>query len=1050
MAASDHASLQARPETSELLGAVVSAARKLLASPELSDVLPEVLEEIGRACGATEATLRGTDAQDKDTAETTWRARGAASADGDAAVSLDVVAGEAPWGTLDVRRAEPWSDADVEALSAAAGLIGSAISRGRADRDVAESRDRYRRLIEQIPAATYVDVEAEDGTWPTVYISPQIESLLGYSPEEWRANPTLWAELVHPDDRDAAFAADRIHYQGGTPLHSEYRIVARDGHVLWIQDTATITRGSDGRRYSQGVLSDVSERKGREQQLVAAEERFRSLVERTPAITYQELTGDTYDAEESMVYVSPQIESILGYPAESWWTEPGFFTRIMHPDDLPGVLAESDRTTEEALPYSQEYRMIAKDGRVVWFHDESAIVPDHTGTGTLWQGVMIDITAQREAEARLRVAQDRFRALVEHIPAVTYRQALDANPEDFYISPQVRDLFGFDPEEWRWSEDFWADHLHPEDRERVLAADARTNESGERFDMEYRIVAKDGRPVWIHDEATLITDQYGQPLYWQGFMLDITARKAADEQLRAAEHRYRSLVENIPAVAYMEATDRSFVDFFISPKLESVLGWTPEEWESTETFWYDHIHPDDLAAVIAEDERTDRTSEAFDMEFRVQHKDGHWVWIRDSAVVVRDEDGEERYWQGFLLDVTQRRNAEESLRIAERRYRSLVENIPAVTYVESVEAGPDREVFMSPQLESILGYTQAEWTSEERFWDSRIHPDDLDAVTVEDERTDVSGEPFSVEYRFRHRDGHWVWLRESAVLVNDEEGNPRYWQGFMLDITERKDAERAVEHALAVEREATARLRALDDMKNTFLQAVSHDLRTPLAAILGLAVTLERADLELDVEEGHDLARRIAGNARKLDRLVTDLLDLDRLARGIVEPKLHPSDVSSLVRRIVNESEVSSSREVIVEAEPVVVPVDASKLERIVENLLANAARHTPSDTRVWVRVAPVEDGAVIAVEDEGAGIAPEFRAAVFEPFRQGPDAPTHSPGVGVGLSLVARFAELHGGRAWVEERDGGGSSFRVFLPSAPPEAQIAQTQPRAQTRAAG
>ncbi|MFL5766693.1 MAG: PAS domain-containing protein, partial [Actinomycetota bacterium] len=435
--------------------------------------------------------------------------------------------------------------------------------------------------------------------------------------------------------------------------------------------------------------------------------------------------------------------------------------------------------------------------------------------------------------------------------------------------------------------------------------------------------------------------------------------------------------------------------------------------------------------------------------FRVQHKDGHWVWIRDSAVVVRDEDGQERYWQGFLLDVTERRNAEESMRAAERRYRSLVENIPAVTYVESVDTGPDREVFMSPQIESILGYTEEEWTSVEDFWDSRIHPEDLEVVSREDERTDANGEPFRVEYRFRHKDGHWIWLSESAARVNDEDGNPRYWQGFMLDITERKDAQRAVEHALAVEREATTRLRALDDMKNTFLQAVSHDLRTPLAAILGLAVTLERADIDLDVEEGHDLARRIAGNARKLDRLVTDLLDLDRLARGIVEPKLHPSDISMLVPRIVHESEVSSTREVIVEATPVVVPVDASKLERIVENLLSNTVRHTPANSRVWVRVEPADDGAVIAVEDEGAGIEPEYRAAIFEPFRQGPNAPTHSPGVGVGLSLVARFAELHGGRAWVEERDGGGSSFRVFLPAAPGQPEMEAAAEEAEPRQA-
>jgi PAS domain S-box-containing protein len=1039
------APVQARPDASELLGAVVSAALRLLSAAEWTQALPDVLEDLGRASAADEVSLAEATGDAEEIELGRWRAPGPAPTEGaPPAASLAIEVDGSPWGQLKLRRAAPWSREQLDALAAAADLIGSTIDREQRDRAVVESRDRYRRLIEQIPAATYVDVEDDsgDGPWPTVYISPQLEGILGYSPEEWRGNPTLWAELVHPDDRERAFTADRDHYQHGTPLSSEYRMVARDGRVLWMQDSATITQGSDGRRYSHGVLSDISERKERERQLVAAEKRFRTLVEHTPAITYQEVTGNSYDAENSIVYVSPQVESILGYSADSWWTEPGFFTRIMHPDDLQTVLDESDRTTQEAIPYSQEYRMVAKDGHVVWFHDESVIVPDHSANGTLWQGVMIDITAQKEAEERLRVAQDRFRALVEHIPAVTYRQALDANPEDFYISPQVHDVFGFDPEEWRWSEDFWADHVHPEDRDRVFAEDRRTNEAGERFDMEYRIVGKDGRPVWIHDEATLICDQYGQPLYWQGFMLDITERKAADVQLRAAEHRYRSLVENIPAVTYMEATDRSFVDFFMSPQLESILGWTPEEWVSTETFWYDHIHPDDLPGVVEEDDRTDRTSENFDMEYRIQHKDGHWVWMRDSAVVVRDENGQERYWQGILLDITEQKRAQDSAREGEIRYRSLVENIPAVVYVEGIDQARS-DLFMSPQLESTLGYTQEEWADSPTFWDSHIHPDDMDAVQREDDRTDESGEPFSVEYRFRHKDGRWIWLRESAVLVTDDDGNPRYWQGFMLDITERKDAERAVEHSLTVEREATARLRALDDMKNTFLQAVSHDLRTPLAAILGLAVTLERADLELEVEEGHDLARRIAGNARKLDRLVTDLLDLDRLARGIVEPKLHPSDVSMLVRRIVNESEVSSTREVIVDAQPVVVPVDASKLERIVENLLANAARHTPATARVWVRVEATEDGAVIAVEDEGAGIAPEYRAAVFEPFRQGPDAPTHSPGVGVGLSLVARFAELHGGRAWVEERDGGGSSFRVFLPAIPAE-------PEAESRAAG
>jgi two-component system sensor histidine kinase KdpD len=217
-------------------------------------------------------------------------------------------------------------------------------------------------------------------------------------------------------------------------------------------------------------------------------------------------------------------------------------------------------------------------------------------------------------------------------------------------------------------------------------------------------------------------------------------------------------------------------------------------------------------------------------------------------------------------------------------------------------------------------------------------------------------------------------------------------------------------------------------MKDTFLQAVSHDLRTPLAAILGLAVTLERTDIDLETDDMRDLAGRIAANARKLDRMVTDLLDLDRLARGIIEPKLHPTDVGALVARIVADSDPTSARQVNLDTPPVVASVDAAKVERIVENLLANAVRHTPPDARIWVRVEPTEGGVLIVVEDEGPGIDLEHREAVFEPFRQGPDAPEHSPGVGVGLTLVARFADLMGGRAWVEDRPGGGASFRVYL----------------------
>jgi two-component system sensor histidine kinase KdpD len=229
--------------------------------------------------------------------------------------------------------------------------------------------------------------------------------------------------------------------------------------------------------------------------------------------------------------------------------------------------------------------------------------------------------------------------------------------------------------------------------------------------------------------------------------------------------------------------------------------------------------------------------------------------------------------------------------------------------------------------------------------------------------------------------------------------------------------------------QAADRLLALDEMKNMFLDAVSHELRTPLAAVLGIALTLQRDDVVLSAEDHLDLVSRLAANARKLERLLSDLLDLDRLTRGILRPNRHPTEVAALVRRVVENSDFLVNHIVTVDAPPISVSLDGPKVERIVENLLANTARHTPAGTHVRVGVTARDGGIVLNVEDDGPGIPEDLRESIFQPFQQGPNRNPHSPGVGIGLSLVARFAELHGGRAWVEEREGGGASFHVFLP---------------------
>jgi signal transduction histidine kinase len=244
-----------------------------------------------------------------------------------------------------------------------------------------------------------------------------------------------------------------------------------------------------------------------------------------------------------------------------------------------------------------------------------------------------------------------------------------------------------------------------------------------------------------------------------------------------------------------------------------------------------------------------------------------------------------------------------------------------------------------------------------------------------------------------------------------------------------QDTAQQLAAALERERAAAAHLRAVDEMKTTFLQAVSHDLRTPLTTVLGIALTLERRAGGLSAEEVADLLGRLSASARKLDGLLGDLLDLDRLARGTLAPRRQLVDIGALTRRVVEDADVNDEHALVVDAPTVPIAVDAPKVERIVENLVVNAAKHTAAGTTIWVGVQAQRDGVLLLVEDEGPGVPVQQQELVFQPFQKGRNVADHAPGSGIGLALVAQFASLHDGRAWVQDRPGGGASFRVFLP---------------------
>jgi PAS domain S-box-containing protein len=499
---------------------------------------------------------------------------------------------------------------------------------------------------------------------------------------------------------------------------------------------------------------------------------------------------------------------------------------------------------------------------------------------------------------------------------------------------------------------------------------------------------------------------------------ELARRAATEDELRRKEHQLAEAQVVAKLGSWEWDVDGDLITW--SDELYRIFGLDREEFDATYEGFLALVHPDDRDVVHRAVMTAYRTRGRFNHDHRIVRPDGTVRWLHSEGQVMVGEEGAILRMVGIGQDVTDRMRTEEALTRSEERYRDLVENANDIVYVHDLEG---RLMSVNRAAERMSGYPR----------DQLLGMSFFDLLTPESAalaRT-LLGEEEGGENRYEleavRRDGRRISLEVSTRMV-EEAGRPVAVQGIARDVTERRRAEEILRSALSREQEASTRLRALDEMKNSFLEAVSHELRTPLASVIGFAATLGRDEIELTPAEQRDMTGRILANAQKLERLLSDLLDLDRMARGIMEPTLRPTDIGELARRVAEEVDLGG-RPVHVEAEQVVVAVDPPKVERIVENLLANAAKHTPAGTPVWLRVDPLDGGVEVVVEDAGPGVPDEERDRVFQAFRRGDGVPAHSPGTGIGLSLVARFAELHGGRVWVAARPGGGASFRVFLP---------------------
>jgi PAS domain S-box-containing protein len=468
---------------------------------------------------------------------------------------------------------------------------------------------------------------------------------------------------------------------------------------------------------------------------------------------------------------------------------------------------------------------------------------------------------RRRAEVRLTQAERNYRSLVEQLPLVMYITRLDETSSCVYMSPQIEELTGYTALECMSDPAFFGKMLHPEDRERTLEERRRAADTGESYATKYRIVGKDKREVWVHDEVTLAKDESGRPIHAQGFLVDVTPQVRARHELEGTNAELTALHETALALideldvqklleqiarqaGELTGTNNTYVYLQdgdelrvavgtgvfagnVGHRLQKGEGLGGRVWETGEPFTVDDYQSwdgrktvyDGMAIHGVAGVPLRSRTEVVGVLGIAHGEPGRGFDASDIALLSRFAHlaslalESARLYTAARDELSERRRAESAVREAELRYRTLVEHLPLVTYISPADETVGN-LYVSPQVEELLGYPTEEWVKNPSLLTEAVHPDDLERVLADARHLRETGESLRSEYRYITADGRTVWVLDETILVRDEEGTPLWVQGFILDITERRTAE-----------ETRARLAAIVESSTDAIMSGSIDLK---------------------------------------------------------------------------------------------------------------------------------------------------------------------------------------------------------------------------------
>jgi len=730
-------------------------------------------------------------------------------------------------------------------------------------------------------------------------------------------------------------------------------------------------------------------------------------------------------------------KNVLGYDRDEFIGQ--HIKMLFTPESLASGAAdkEIEIATKEGSA-SDDRWMMRKSGERFWASGITTATLDEAGNLTSFIKVMRDLTERKRLEEQLRQSQSYLRLLIESLPQLVWTCRPDGECD--YLGPQWTSYTGV-PESEQLGYG-WLNQLHPEDREPTRAAWNKVVEGVGAFDVEYRIRGDDGNYRWFKTRAAPLRSEEGETIKWFGTSTDIEDQKRVEALLRENEERLRAernfeekIVDSMPGVFYLFDRQGEFLKW--NKNLEEITGHGNDEIARTSPIEF--VHEEDRAAVERAFEEVFVHGEA-NVEARLLSKDGRAIPFLLKGRLIEIEG--QSYLIGSGVDVSERKRGEE-----------------AAAYLAAIVGSSDDAIISADLRGAVTSWNSG---AEELYGYAADEIIGRPVATIfptgrRDEESRIlerikTGERIShYETVRRRKDGTDVEVSLTASPILGRGGRIIGVSKTARDITWRKRVEEERERLHARERDARAEAEEANRLKDEFLATISHELRSPLNAILGWARLLR--DPQVQAGQLGRALEIIERNAQSQARLIEDLLDVSRIVSGKLSVQMRPVTLNSMAQGVVADMRPDAEAKGIdlrlVEDDEIKLLGDADRLQQVVWNLLSNAIKFTPEGGRIEVGLKRVGERAELQVSDTGRGISPEFLPYVFDRFRQATRADARSrAGLGLGLTIVRYIVEAHGGSVTAESHGVGlGATFICKLPLAGAEQEVVPAVERQQAQ---